>query len=266
MEILNIKQLTVVTVREKQLLTDMTFSLNTHEMTCVIGPNGAGKSSLFKAILEFQRFHKASGEINFLGRSILTWNRKDLAQKLAYLPQFSQLDFPFRVQEIVTLGRIPHATGRQIDADIVCQAMELMDILHLKDCVYPQLSGGEKQRVQLARVLTQIWQEADYSGQLIILDEPSSALDIAHQHQLMSRLKSCVKKGLTVLIALHDFNLANQYADCVLMMDKGSLLKHGAVNDVINAKSIETLYKVSANEVLDPSSGIKMIQTYLRNL
>ena len=135
---------------------------------------------------------------------------------------------------MVQLARIPHNTGRQCDDQIVKDALELMDISFLTNRLYTELSGGEKQRVQLARVLAQIWNSEDAPAQtrLLLLDEPTSALDLGHQQQLMTAIRKLANQGVTVVMVLHDINLAAHYADTILALLCSERLAYGSVRCV----------------------------------
>src|SRR5690606_30702081 len=147
------------------------------ERLAVIGPNGAGKTSLLRAMAG--DLPPARGQVLLQGRAIDELSLQEKARRVAVLPQLSGLNFPFSVAEVVMLGRSPHASGAQRDGEIVREAMLSLGLLHLQERLYTKLSGGEKQRVQLARVIAQLWPEdgAREKGSVLLLDEPSSALD-----------------------------------------------------------------------------------------
>ena len=237
------------------LLKNVSCEVAAGEILAIIGPNGAGKSTLLKAI---------SGDLPFTG-NINTPMLCDVgslrARQLAVLPQFSLLNFPYRVHEVVALGRIPHATGTVRDNEIIQQSLELMDISYLKDRLYPNLSGGEKQRVQLARVLAQIWdeQDADNQTRLLLLDEPSTALDLGHQQDLMRAIKVFADRGVAVVMVLHDINLAAQYADKLLALLCSETLAYGSLDKVIQKPIIEKLFNIEAEIIDHPISGKPLV-------
>lgn len=233
------------------LVNDASFELFSCEVMAIIGPNGAGKSSLLKAI---------SGDWSYQGDIQITGleNRDvERARQLAVLPQHSQLDFDFSVNEVVMLGRIPHASGAQIDQDIVTEALSLMDISYLNQRIYTELSGGEKQRVQLARVFAQIWRQQDAGGgnRLLILDEPTAALDVGHQHLLLKAVREFASKGVAVVMVLHDMNLAARYADKVLAMQCSQTVAFGAPENVITEQNISKLFDIDAHILRHPVTG-----------
>jgi len=168
---LKVENVSIKAANNQLLVNDVSCELQAGKIMAIIGANGAGKSSLLKAI---------AGDIAYTGNiSIkgLAETQKLRARQVAVLPQLSLLNFPYRVAEVVGLSRIPHNTGHVIDDKIVGDALELMDISFLTNRLYTELSGGEKQRVQLARVLAQIWDvdDAPAKSRLLLLDEPTSA-------------------------------------------------------------------------------------------
>jgi len=229
----------------QNLVSNASFTLKAGEVLAIIGPNGAGKSSLLKALDGQLKFH---GRIDMPG---ISDNPKIRAKQLAVLPQQSLLNFPFSVAEVVELGRIPHATGKLKDQEIISEALQLMDITYLADRNYTQLSGGEKQRVQLARVFSQIWDEStgDNNSRLLLLDEPSSSLDLGHQHHLMRAVKQFAARGVGIIMVMHDINLAARYADTLLALLCSEQIALGSPNHVINQSNMERLFGLSV-EVL----------------
>jgi len=237
------------------LVKDVSCDVAAGEVLAIIGPNGAGKSTLLKAI---------SGDVNYTGdinSPMLSDTLSLRARQLAVLPQFSLLNFPYKVHEVVALGRIPHATGLVRDNDIINQALELMDIAYLKDRLYPGLSGGEKQRVQLARVLAQIWHEDDAPNKtrLLLLDEPTTALDLGHQQDLMRVIKVFAERDVAVVMVLHDINLAAQYADKLLALLCSETLAYGNLDAVIQKPIIEKLFGIQAEIITHPNTGKPLV-------
>ncbi len=237
------------------LVDDTSFSVAAGETLAIIGPNGAGKSTLLKAIAgEWNH----SGKITIEGLAEPSAKR---ARQFAVLPQQSLLNFPYRVSEVVNLGRIPHATGSQLDRDIVQAALELMDVAYLSERIYTELSGGEKQRVQLARVLTQIWraEDAEHGTRLLLLDEPTSALDLGHQQDLLRAVSSFAEQGVAVVMVLHDVNLAARYADKLLAMICSQTVAYGTGSEIITEELIEKLFGIKANIVTHPETGTPVV-------
>lgn len=225
-------------------LKNLNLALNTGELVAIVGPNGAGKSTLLKTICG--DLPGVQGDIFFHAQKLRNIPSRERARNLAVLPQHSSLNFAFSAKEVVALGRIPHSTGLTQDNQIVASAMRALDISHLAERLYPRLSGGEKQRVQLARVLAQIWQpnatSTNYPSRLLLLDEPTAHIDLGHQQQLMTEIKRFTLQGVTVLLVLHDINLAIQYADKLVAMTEGRIEAVGAPEAIINQPLIDKLF------------------------
>ena len=162
-------------------LEEISFDVQAGSTTVIVGPNGAGKTSLLRAICADLPLQ--AGTLQFNERSLKAWLPLERARLMAILPQRSSLEFPFTVEEVVSLGRIPHDSPSTRNRQIVKEALKLVDCENLAERLYVNLSGGEKQRVQLARVAAQIWEEQAES-RCLILDEPSASLDLAHQATL----------------------------------------------------------------------------------
>jgi len=225
------------------LVSEVSAELNSGEVLAIIGPNGAGKSTLLNAIIGDLDY---SGEIEIQG---LETDAQGRARQIAVLPQLSLLNFAYKVSEVVELARIPHSTGKKRDSQIVHEALEMMDIGCLADRLYTELSGGEKQRVQLARVFAQIWQadDAPHGTRVLLLDEPTAALDLGHQHQLMRAITDFARQGVAVIMVLHDLNLAARYADKALAMLSSERLAYGQVNEVFTSKTIKALFNIDVH-------------------
>lgn len=239
------------------ILDQVSVTAHSGEVLALIGPNGAGKTTLLKAISG--DIPLTSGNISFAQQALDEWNNIDRARAMAVLPQLSLLNFPYSVEEVVSLGRTPHKTGVTIDQNIVQEAMHAMDITHLKERPYTHLSGGEKQRTQLARVLTQIWRKEDASPRLLLLDEPTTALDLGHQQLLMKAISTFAKTGVAVIMVVHDVNIAAAYADRVLALKDGRVLADGNTDEVIDAALVASLFGAKVNLLTHPETGKRMI-------
>lgn len=241
----------------KRLLTDISFSVTQGEVFAVLGQNGAGKSTLFKALSG--EWKPSDGDVVFNGKPMSSWSRLHLAQQRAVLPQQSSLTFDFSVEEVVQLGRSPHATGVELDREIVEHVMELCDVTRFAGRNYTSLSGGEKQRVQLARVLAQIWQENPKEDRLLLLDEPTSALDLAHQHALLTVARNLSRQRVAVLVVLHDLNLASAYADQLMMLHQGKCVAMGSAEEVIKPDLVECVFGIQVKVIDHPESGKPLV-------
>jgi len=254
---LSVKNLRVF-AEEKPLLRDISFQLACGEVLAIIGPNGAGKSTLLRAICG--DMPAKVDELRFFDRPARQWRPEEKARQVAVLGQSSSLDFPFTAAEVVALGRLPHSTGKAADARIVQAAMRATDVQHLSARLYTLLSGGEKQRTQLARVFAQLWYEADNPPpRLLLLDEPTAYLDLRHQHELMDAVKAFAQAGIAVLMVLHDINLAAHYADKVMAINMGECLEYGSCADVINETLLNTLFATELNTLAHPKTGRPLV-------
>jgi iron complex transport system ATP-binding protein len=227
----------------RALLRGVDVEVRPGRLLAILGPNGAGKSTLLRLLA--REWRPAAGQLTLNGRDLATWDAQALARQRAVLPQSEALRFAFSAAQVVALGRLPcrqHAAARE--AEIIDEALQLTDALHLKDRIYPTLSGGERQRVQLARVLAQIWEEADAGARYLLLDEPTAALDLRHQHDCLRLARRFAAQGVGVAAVLHDPNLALQYADEVLLLRGGECVAAGAPTSVLTRDNLSRVYDV----------------------
>ncbi len=238
---------------KQPLLEDLSITLEPKQLHVVLGPNGAGKSTLFSLLSGHLTPHK--GQIKLNNKDMSQYSAQALSETRAVLSQMQDVAFSVTVSDIVELGLYPYQgntrrleshpllTAKKTDhevADVIVQAaLAQFSIEHLADRDYDSLSGGEKQRVQLARVFAQ-------GAPLVLLDEPVSALDLTHQHQLLNTLKAACQSGLTIAVILHDINLALRYADTISLLQHGRLFATGAPADVITAQTIQQVYDINA--------------------
>ncbi len=220
------------------LLSAASLELAAGELHVLLGPNGAGKSTLLKALSG--QWPTQSGSITLSGTPLASLTALQQARQRAVLPQHDALAFGFSVLELVTLGR--HAAIRQSasqEQQLIDAVLAATDIAHLRDRHYPTLSGGEQRRAQLARVLAQIW---DLPQPVLLLDEPTHSLDLAHQHSMMSLLHTLTVRGFAVLASLHDINLAAAYAHRISLLKAGQLIATGTPATVLDQKALQNLY------------------------
>jgi len=246
-----------LSIGSAQLLSSVNLAVIPGEVCAIVGPNGAGKTSLLKCLAG--ETLPSSGTVTLQGKPLQQWSEIERAMQLSVLPQQSALNFPFLVEEVVGLGRYPHATGLECDQEIISDVIGVADINHLIGRTYTTLSGGEKQRVHLARVLAQIWQPSELGGRYLLLDEPTAALDLAHQHMVLKAARFMAKQGVGVLVILHDLNLAGQYADKVVMLNKGSVVASGEIDTVLTDQYIEQVFGVSVTVMRHPHSNRPLI-------
>lgn len=226
----------------RRLLDGLSIRVEPGRVHVVLGPNGAGKSTLLRLLAG--EIAPCRGEVALDGRPLGRWQPAELARRRAVLPQQESLRFSFTAAEVVSLGRLPHGPPRGDDA-IVREALAAAGVSALAARRYPTLSGGERARVQLARVLAQIWTAAaDGAARYLLLDEPTAALDLACQHDCLDTVRRFAARGVGVLAVLHDPNLAMSYADSVSLLLDGRLLAQGGPREALTAANLERLYGI----------------------
>ena len=240
-----------------RVVNELSLIAKPGQVLALVGPNGAGKSSALR--LMSGEVRPSAGSVRFAGRTLGDWDLRELSRRRAVLSQRSELTFPFRCREVVMLGRAPHWSGRESASDerIVHSAMISTDTLDFADRTYPTLSGSEKQRVDAARVLAQIWEGND--GRALLLDEPTSSLDLAHQHALLGRARALARERCAVVCVLHDLNLAAQYADIVAVLERGKLRALGVPAEVLDEALLAEVFQVEAELVTRPGLGRQLI-------
>lgn len=239
----------------RTVLADIDIELHPGQVLGVLGPNGAGKSTLLAALCD--ELPASEGKVSLDERTLADWPGQERAKRLAVLPQSSSLNFAFSVNEVVGMGRLPHASGRVRDAEIVAEALGAADALHLAGRSYLALSGGERQRVHLARVLAQLWPGAE--GQTLLLDEPTSMLDPLHQHTILQAVRDFAGRGAAVLVILHDLNLAARYCDHLLLLQDGRPHAYGTPDEVLTAEALEAVYGLQVLIHRHPERGHPLI-------
>ena len=239
------------------ILRDIDLSISAGKVTAIVGPNGAGKSTLIKT--PCGEIVPSVGQIVLNGQNLSLWSLQHRALMMSVLPQQSRLDFPFTASEVVSLGRIPHKTGLLRDTEIVAEALALVDAAYLTGRFFTQMSGGEKQRVQLARVLSQIWEPCDLGEQFLILDEPTSALDLSHQQLTASLVSQLAQRGVGVLVVVHDLNLAASCADQVVVLNDGKVAAMGTPEQVFTKQLITDVFAIDPLIQPHPISGKPLV-------
>lgn len=223
----------------RELLHGITATLQPGRFTAILGPNGAGKSTLL-SLLSAQRRPDA-GQVLLDGQPLHALSAHQLALRRAVMPQESAVAFDFTAREVAELGRYPHRKQPTADEPgIVTQALEATDVVALAPRIFNTMSGGEKARVHLARALAQVWAPLPCgAARWLLLDEPTAALDLAHQHQALRLLRSWAHdQGVGVVAVLHDLNLALRYADDALLLTQGEASNHGPVAEVLTPERI----------------------------
>lgn len=248
------------------LLRDINLRVEPGEVTTIIGPNGAGKTSLLRCMVN--DLVATTGQVLFSQRNIQEWPSSDRARLLAVLPQQSLLGFPFTVEEVVMLGRTPHDTGIKKDREIINAALAVVDGSYLSGRFYPELSGGEKQRVHLARVLSQIWDSVPSARETgrdderyLVLDEPTSSFDLSHQQLTLNIVQSFARQSVGVLMVMHDLNLAARCSDQMVLMQCGEVVITGTPEQVLTPENIRKVFAVDAEIGVHPQTGKPLVIT-----
>ena len=236
-----------VTLGGRPILREVGFAAPKGKVTGLIGPNGAGKSTLIGTVAGLHGADK--GTISFAQTDLLTVSRRERAKRVAYVEQSAGTEERLSLRDVVALGRIPHQSAFALedrqDAAIIDGAIGLVGLEGLAGRQFNTLSGGEQQRAQIARALAQ-------EPQLFLLDEPTSHLDIRAQIEVLALLRSLAVSGTTVLLALHDLNLALRHCDWLVAMGDGRVVAEGAPGDVLTSGLLADLYGVTAVQLNGP--------------
>jgi len=243
---------------KNSVLREINFSAAAGEFISIIGPNGAGKSTLIKMMDGILNTEKS--KVLLEGKSINDFSRKELAQRIAYLPQESKFAFTYTVREVVMMGRFPYLKGvftyTAEDYHIVKEMMILMEIEQFADRSFNELSGGEKQRVLIASALAQ-------QPNIILLDEPTSALDLHHQISIYHILKKLQKEqNLTIIVVTHDINLAAQFCERITLMGKGKIIRDGEPKNVLQFNLLQETFGVKVYIDINPFTDSLYILPY----
>lgn len=243
------ENLNYTTSRGKNLLHDVSCDMEYGQVTCLLGPNGAGKSTLLKCLSG--TLAPTQGAVYLDNAPLHTIPTESLALRRAVLSQYSPISFPFTAWDIVKMGRHPYSQEMNTEHDmhVAEEALKAVDAWELKERIYPNLSGGEQQRVQLARVFAQLWQQ---QKGVFLLDEPTSALDLKHQHHVLDWITQEAKNNhAAVCIILHDMHLVRRYADKVVMLKNGTLHSQGTPAEMLCNAHIVDVFDIEEKFLMD---------------
>lgn len=240
---------------DRTIASNLSVAITPGKITSIIGPNGCGKSTLLKALARLLK--PQAGHVFYAGKALIEWNSKELAQNLGLLPQSPLAPEGIAVADLVGRGRTPYQgmLGRwsKQDYDAVAHAMNVTGIAELAERGIEELSGGQRQRVWIAMALAQ---ETD----VLLLDEPTTYLDVAHQLDVLDLLKDLnADRGTTIVMVLHDLNLAAHYSDHLIAMRDGALVTSGAPAEVVTEKNVKEIFHLNSSVISDPVSGSPMV-------
>ncbi|MDN4475836.1 heme ABC transporter ATP-binding protein [Demequina sp. SYSU T00192] len=243
-----------VTVRagDAALVDSVTLDVRHGELLALVGPNGAGKSTLLSALSGERSL--AGGLVELDGRPLSAWQPGPLARERAVLTQDNQVAFPFTVAEVVAMGRAPWRGRPESDEDdaVIAESLARADVAHLAGRAFPSLSGGERARVSLARVLAQ-------RTRIVMLDEPTAALDIRHQEEVFALARELARAGAAVVVVVHDLSLAAAYADRIAVLDRARLAGMGSPREVLVPELLERVYGLGVRVIEDPDTGLPVV-------
>ena len=230
----------------KKIIKDLSFNVNNGENLCIVGPNGCGKSTLLKSIANIIEYE---GSVKIDNKEVSSFSRIDLAKKVALMSQMSQIYFPYTVYDTVSLGRYAYSKGAfsklsLTDKRIIVDSMKKVGIYELKDKLITELSGGQLQRVFLAKIFAQ-------DPDIILLDEPTNHLDFKNQIDRLENLNEWVNTNNKIVIGvLHDLNLVQYFADKVLMIQSGKVVSYGRPEDVLKGEILNDIYGMDIKEFM----------------
>ncbi|MDH6253158.1 iron complex transport system ATP-binding protein [Chryseobacterium sp. H1D6B] len=243
--------------KDFHILDGVDVSLEYGEFLAIVGPNGAGKSSLLSILAN--EVKQGKQQILFKNKSIAEWEVRELSKHKSKFSQHNSNEIPLQVKDVVMMGRYPYFDSQPKKEDL--EAMNTMmyetDVYHLKERDYNTLSGGEKQRVHLSRVMAQL--DNEIAHKLVFLDEPLNNLDIKHQYKALEIIKNFTKKANSAIVVLHDLNLAAQFADKILLMKSGRVSAYGTPQEVFTAENISAAYNFPCTICGHPINNNPMI-------
>jgi iron complex transport system ATP-binding protein len=247
------------TIGHNRIINGIDIHFEPGRFHVIVGPNGSGKSTFLKIFSG--EIKPQQGMVQYDNVPLIQVDKVSLAQRRAVMSQQPELHFPLAVSEVVMMGRYPHFTYRpnKNDQNICEAAMAKLEVMHFAHRNYLTLSGGEKQRVQFARVLAQIWDAPAAGSRYLFLDEPISSLDIHYQHQFLQIARQLTREKIVLIAVLHDLNLSIQYADNIVFMKEGRIKAAGKPADVVTAGLIQYVFNIPVSVIENPVSSKPLV-------
>ncbi len=249
-------------IKNKTILRDISFSVRKGEVIGIIGPNGAGKTSLLRCLTNQANILASSsihGSVLLKNQSISQFSAREIAQHFALVMQKNDSIFALSVQDVMKMGLLPHKSLFSLDSDHdkaqINLALEKVGLAEAINSQFNQLSGGEQQRVLIARAIIQ-------ASQILVLDEPTNHLDVYYQHQVLQLVN---KLNITVIMTVHDFNLASLYCQRLLLLNKGQLVCDGAPKEVLTPEQLRQVFGLPCQQSIDAMTGATQVSFYLPN-
>lgn len=242
---------------DRPILSDVSMSLNAGEVHALVGPNGAGKSTLFGVLSG--DVQTTAGTVRLDGQALGAFSSRELARRRGVLLQHNSVAFSFTTEQVVRMGRAPWARTERERADdrMVAGAMRSTEVLEFADRSVSRLSGGERSRVGLARVLAQ---DVD----VLLLDEPTASLDLKHHEDVMALARDLAARGAALAVVLHDLNAAMTHADRVTLLDRGRVAATGSPSEVLTSARIQDVYGQAVDVIEHPRTGTPVIVAAVR--
>lgn len=246
-------------IGKKLILNGISAEFHPGEFNMILGPNGSGKSSFLKIFSgEVKHFE---GKVYYGDQMINTIKKEELAKSRAVMSQLPELSFPLMVDEVVMMGRYPHFTFNPNKKDhAICEAViKRMNLESFTNRNYLTLSGGEKQRVQYARVLAQIWEKAAVGCRYLFLDEPLTSLDISYQQEFLQIAREFTNNDTVLIAIMHDINLAIQYADKLFFLKDGELVAQGKPGEILSESLLENVFDIKTSIITNPLTNNPLV-------
>ncbi len=245
---------------DKEVLKDISFSIDKGEILYLLGPNGSGKTTLFKSLLKIISYHR--GEVFMDDEPIHDKKTQELSKYFAYIPQYHTPVYDYTVLDMVLMGRASHISSfhspKKNDVDIALSSLKKMNIENLHDRIYTTLSGGERQMVLIARALAQ-------EASILIMDEPTANLDYGNQAKVLKEMKRLSEEGYSMVISCHNPELASLYATQVMLLYKGEMFKFGKPLDILNRENLSHIYGIEI-DVIEIQSKFGYFQYFISNI